>query len=68
MLRKTSTLVVTIAIIMALCVSLGGCAQKAKPSAEVEALKSQLAAAVAHSEKATAQLDYLTTELSSAKA
>ena len=69
MLRKTSALVVTIAIITALSLGLaGGCAPEAKPSAEVEGLKSQLAAAVAHSEKATAQLDYVTGELSSAKA
>lgn len=82
MLRKISTLVVTIAIIMALCISLGGgCAPEAKPSeveqlksqlaaktAEVEQLRSQLTAVVAHSEKAGAQLDYVTSELSSAKA
>ncbi len=75
MLRKTSTLVVTIAIIMALCVGLGGgCAPEVKPSevkeleSQIQQLNSQLANAVAHSKKATAQLDYVTSELSSAKA
>jgi nicotinamidase-related amidase len=68
-LRKTSALVVTIAIITALSLGLaGGCAPEAKPSAEVEGLKSQLAAAVIHSEKAAAQLDYVTGQLSAANA
>jgi len=75
MMKKIATLVITIATVMALCASLGGgCAPKAKPSeveelrAQIQQLNSRLVAAVAHSEKAAAQLNYLTGELVSTKA
>lgn len=65
MLRKTSTLIVTIGIITGLCVSLG-CAPAVKPQ-EVEQLRSQLEAMVAASQKIATQLDFMTTELASTK-
>jgi len=73
MLRRLTASAVIIAVISLSLGLAGGCAPEAKPSqveeleAQIQQLNSRLAAAVVHSEKAAAQLDYLTSELSSAK-